>query len=91
MSEVLVLKRASANRSGGQWSDDDYDVLSGGAGIGRIYKDTTVGNEDLRWFWSILWDRVGTRRPVWNNGRTPTLDEAKVQFRAAWEAFITDG
>jgi hypothetical protein len=90
MSEVLVLKRASASRSSGEWNDDDYDVLSGDAVVGRIYEDTTVGNPDLRWFWSILWSNVGTRRPVWNNGRAPTLDEAKAQFRAAWEAFKGD-
>ena len=53
MSEVLILKRASASRSSGQWSDDDYDVLSGGKAVGRIYKDTAVGNPDLRWFWSL--------------------------------------
>jgi hypothetical protein len=26
----LILKRASASRSSGQWSDDDYDVLKNG-------------------------------------------------------------
>jgi hypothetical protein len=25
---VLILKRASASRSSGEWSDDDYDVLA---------------------------------------------------------------
>src|SRR5436189_5626470 len=25
--DVLILKRASASRSSGQWSDDDFDVL----------------------------------------------------------------
>jgi len=91
MSEVLILKRASAIRSSGQWSDDDYDVLSEGEVVGRIYEDTTAGNPKLRWFWSILWSNVGTRRPVWNNGRAPTLDEAKAEFRRAWEAFTSHG
>jgi hypothetical protein len=27
MTERLILKRASASRSSGQWRDDDYDVL----------------------------------------------------------------
>jgi hypothetical protein len=26
----LILKRASASRSSGEWSDDDYDVLADG-------------------------------------------------------------
>jgi hypothetical protein len=25
---MLILKRASASRPSGQWSDDDYDVLA---------------------------------------------------------------
>jgi len=34
----LILKRASASRSSGEWSDDDYDVLCEGAVVGRIMK-----------------------------------------------------
>jgi hypothetical protein len=26
--DVLILKRASASRSSGEWSNDDYDVLA---------------------------------------------------------------
>ena len=33
----LFLKRASASRSSGQWSDDDYDVLENGVVVGRIF------------------------------------------------------
>jgi hypothetical protein len=36
MSE-LILKRASASRSPGQWRDDDYDALEDGIVIGRIF------------------------------------------------------
>jgi hypothetical protein len=32
----LVLKRASASRSSGEWSDGDYDVLADGVVVGRI-------------------------------------------------------
>jgi hypothetical protein len=28
MTERLVLKRAAASRSSGEWNDDDYDVLA---------------------------------------------------------------
>jgi hypothetical protein len=34
----LILKRASASRPSGEWDDDDYDVLAGGAVVGRIFK-----------------------------------------------------
>jgi hypothetical protein len=33
----LILKRASASRSSGQWSDNDYDVLEDGKVVGRIF------------------------------------------------------
>jgi len=36
--DYLTLKRASASRLSGEWSDDDYDVLAEGAVVGRIMK-----------------------------------------------------
>jgi hypothetical protein len=36
MAGSLILKRASASRSSGQWSDEDYDVLADGKVIGQI-------------------------------------------------------
>jgi hypothetical protein len=36
---TLILKRASASRSSGQWRDDDYDVLEDGVVVGRITKE----------------------------------------------------
>jgi hypothetical protein len=38
----LILKRASASRPSGQWSDEDYDVLADGKVVGRIYEDATA-------------------------------------------------
>jgi hypothetical protein len=35
---MLILKRASALRSSGDWNDDDFDVLADGAVVGRIFK-----------------------------------------------------
>jgi hypothetical protein len=32
MVGTLILKRASASRPSGEWSDDDYDVLADGNG-----------------------------------------------------------
>jgi hypothetical protein len=34
----LLLKRAATSRSGGDWNEDDYDVLADGDVVGRIYK-----------------------------------------------------
>src|SRR5262249_53769282 len=34
----LILKRASASRSSGEWSDEDYDVHADGIVVGRIMK-----------------------------------------------------
>jgi hypothetical protein len=33
--DYLILKRASTNRSSGEWDDDDFDVLADGAVVGR--------------------------------------------------------
>ena len=38
----LILKRASANRPSGQWSDDDFDVISDDAEVGRILRSAAV-------------------------------------------------
>jgi hypothetical protein len=38
MTAPLILKRASANRRSGEWSDEDYDVLADGVVVGRIRK-----------------------------------------------------
>jgi hypothetical protein len=48
--DVLILKRASASRSSGQWSDDDFDVLANGVVVGRIFKAnaTPVGSPWMR-------------------------------------------
>lgn len=39
----LILKRASASRSSGEWSDDDFDVLADGVVVGRIIVDGRIG------------------------------------------------
>jgi hypothetical protein len=44
----LILKRASASRSSGQWRDDDYDVLEGGTVVGR-----PAAPEGRRWMWTL--------------------------------------
>jgi hypothetical protein len=48
----LVLKRASASRPSGEWHDDDFDVLSDGVVVGRIFKvhAAPVGTP---WMWTF--------------------------------------
>jgi hypothetical protein len=36
--DYLILKRASASRTSGQWKEDDVDVLADGVVVGRIMK-----------------------------------------------------
>ena len=50
--QSLILKRASASRSG-EWSDDDYDVLSDGSYVGRIFK-AAASPVGTPWMWTIL-------------------------------------
>ena len=40
--DYLTLKRASASRLSGEWSDDDYDVVADGAVVGRIMKSAAA-------------------------------------------------
>ena len=42
----LILKRASASRPSGEWSDDDYDVLADSVPVGRIMKATAAPRGD---------------------------------------------
>jgi hypothetical protein len=43
--DQLILKRASASRSSGEWSDDDYGVLCEGEVVGRINASAEKKNE----------------------------------------------
>jgi hypothetical protein len=46
----LILKRASASRRSGEWSEDDYDVLADGVVVGRIMKPA-----DASWLWTLAY------------------------------------
>jgi hypothetical protein len=51
MTQPLTLKRASASRPSGEWSDDDYDVLANGEVVGRIMK-VYAAPESTPWMWT---------------------------------------
>ena len=50
----LILKRASASRSSGEWNDDDYDVLADGVVVGRIMK-ASAAPEGTPWLWTLAY------------------------------------
>jgi hypothetical protein len=50
--DYLILKRASASRSSGEWSDDDYDVLAEGEVVGRIMK-ANAAPVGTPWMWTL--------------------------------------
>jgi hypothetical protein len=52
MSPPLILKRASASRTSGEWREDDYDVVADGIVVGRIFKANAspVGSP---WMWTL--------------------------------------
>ena len=66
--DYLILKRASASRSSGEWNDDDFDVLANGEVAGRIFKAnaTPVGSP---WMWTLIFPH--------HKGRTPAHGECR--------------
>ena len=59
----LILKRASASRSSGEWSDDDYDVLADGVVVGRIMK-AAAKPADASWLWTLAYGQHKDRTPT---------------------------
>ena len=79
-SGQLILKRASASRPSGEWSDDDYDVLADGRVVGRIMHAAAapVGSS---WLWSYGFDPC-ERQPA--HGYAATRAAAMVAFASSW-------
>ena len=80
--DYLVLKRASASRLSGEWSDDDFDVLCGGVVVGRIMKAAAVPI-GMSWMWTLAFgyheDRTST------HGYEPTREAATAAFaKSLW-------
>ena len=74
----LVLKRASASRSSGEWSDDDYDVLADGVVVGRIMK-AAAKPADASWLWTLAYGQHEDRTPT--HGYEATREAA---FAKSW-------
>src|SRR5262249_13022218 len=79
--DYLTLKRASASRPSGEWSEDDYDVLCEGAGVGRIMKAAAapVGQP---WLWTLAHGHQEDRSPI--HGYEPTREAAMAAFAKSW-------
>ena len=79
--DVLILKRASASRSSGEWSDDDNDVLAEGAVVGRIFK---VNAAPVRrpWMWTLAFGHHKDRTPT--HGYAATREAAMAEFAKSW-------
>jgi hypothetical protein len=79
--DVLILKRASASRPSGQWNDDDFDVLAGGAVVGRIFKANAapVGSP---WMWTLAFGYHEDRTPT--HGYAATREAAMRAFAKSW-------
>jgi hypothetical protein len=77
----LILKRASASRRSGEWSDDDYDVLADGVLVGRIMK-AAAKPADASWLWTLAYGYHGDRMPM--HGYEPTREAAMAAFKKSW-------
>ena len=76
----LILKRGSASRPSGQWSDDDYDVLEGSVVVGRIFT-VPVAPPDRPWMWASGHNGQ-IRRAA--HGYEPTREAAMAAFKKSW-------
>ena len=79
--DYLTLKRASASRSSGEWSDDDYDVLADGIVVGRIMK-TEAAPVGSPWMWTLAFGHHEDRTPT--HGYTATREAAMAAFAKSW-------
>ena len=79
--DQLVLKRASASRLSGEWSDDDYDVLADGIVVGRIMK-AAVAPVGTPWLWTLAYGHHEDRTPIY--GYEPMREAAMTAFARSW-------
>jgi len=78
---TLILKRTSASRPSGEWSEDDYDVLYEGAVVGRIMK-AAAAPVDSPWLWTLAYGYHEDRTPT--HGYEPTREAAMAAFAKSW-------
>jgi hypothetical protein len=79
--DYLVLKRASASRSSGEWSDDDFDVLADGDVVGRIFK-VHPAPFGTPWMWTLAFGHHEDRWPT--QGYEASREAAMAAFAKSW-------
>ncbi|MFL6835005.1 MAG: hypothetical protein ACJ8F0_20695 [Xanthobacteraceae bacterium] len=77
----LILKRASASRPSGEWNDDDYDVITDGAVVGRLFR-SNAGPVGMPWLWVLAFDHFEGRYPT--HGFAETREAAMAAFAKSW-------
>jgi len=79
--DYLILKRASVSRPSGEWGDDDFDVLSNGTVVGRIFKvhAAPVGSP---WMWTLAFGYHEDRTPT--HGHAVTREAAIAALAKSW-------
>jgi hypothetical protein len=78
---TLILKRASASRSSGEWNAADFDVLADRVVVGRILKvhAAPVGSP---WMWTLTFGHHEDRTPT--HGYAATCETAMPAFAESW-------
>jgi hypothetical protein len=79
--DYLILKRASASRTSGQWKEDDFDVLADGVVVGRIMK-AAASPVDAPWLWTLVFGHHEDRTPT--HGYAETREAAMAAFAKCW-------
>jgi hypothetical protein len=79
--DYLILKRASASRTSGKWSEDDFDVLADGVVVGRIMK-ANAAPVDAPWLWTLAFGHHEDRTPT--HGYAATREAAMAAFAKSW-------
>jgi len=77
----LILKRAAASRTSGEWHEDDYDVVADGIVVGRIMK-AAAAPEGTPWLWTLAYGHHGDRKPT--HGYEATREAAMAAFAKSW-------
>jgi hypothetical protein len=83
--DYLTLKRASASRPSGEWSDDDYDVVCEGAVVGRIMK-AAAAPAGQPWLWTLTYGHHEDRTPT--HGYAATREAAMAAFAKSWRRSV---
>jgi hypothetical protein len=73
-ADYLILRRASASRPSGEWSDDDFDVLADGAVVAA-----SVGSP---WRWTLAFGHHEERTAT--HGYAETREAAMGAFAKSW-------